>query len=333
MVAGLVNSQIQGQLQTAHTETMNRLDAMQNKTDSRFDALERRVHAIEQAASASSSTAARPPGAASSSYSVGPPPQQPPPFPPPVQDVDPLQQNDAWANYRRGMPGPPHFPPPQVVRGEVRPPARFNISAQRSPNSSVGGQEGEGRFVCKKLFVRGWCEYDDDDSKGELGGILKTVGEGLVRRLEQHMQHWLEVPERRFWAPRHRNKQLTINIHERAPHDAGFQMMSAINRSPREHPVKVLGKEVYITRDMELWQKKRNGFLVRSKKLITPFLDGETAVIQDWSGGQLWLRRGGVERIVGTWTAADGFTWIPDAISAFCPEADLAALAEKMHSR
>jgi hypothetical protein len=181
------------------------------------------------------------------------------------------------------------------------------------------------------LFVRGWTEYGDDDSKGELAEILKGVGHALVGRLPPELAAYLETPDKRFWAPRYRNRQLTINISDAAPSNAGFKLMSFLNETFKQNPILVLQKPIYVTRDMELWQKQRNGALVRSKKAIVPYLVPDVAVVQDWPGGQLWLKKpSGSEAIIGTWKRDDGWTWHVEILKSWLPEADLGKLAELM---
>jgi hypothetical protein len=207
-------------------------------------------------------------------------------------------------------------------------PFYYDISNDRSRASS---DSGEGPFICRKIFVRGWTEFGDDDSKGELAEVLKGVGQSLVARLPSELSSYLEVPDQRFWDPRYRNRQLTINLHMSAPENAGFKIMSYLNDSFKSNPVLVLNKPIYITRDMELWQKQRNGALVRSKKAILPYLLPGISVVQDWPGGQLWLKKGdGSEVIVGFWKRDDGWTWRDESVKSWLPEADLGRLAESM---
>jgi hypothetical protein len=156
----------------------------------------------------------------------------------------------------------------------------------------------------------------------------------LLNRLPPNLATFLAPGDRRLWVPKYRNRQVTVNLHETVPENAGYLVMTHLNNSLRQNPVLILNRPVFVSRDMRKWQKQRNGALTRAKKLLDPYLpDTGLSLVQDWPGGQIYLKHDdGTEALVGIWKRAEGFSWRQDALKRVLPNADIAKLVEGMHA-
>jgi len=146
------------------------------------------------------------------------------------------------------------------VAAKVQAPAPFDIGRQNQSASS--------KFVARKLFARGWCTFGSEATEGMKTADLIEAGTSLINMLTSEMQSWLQPVEQRFHAPHFRNWQLQINLNEVGPDDAGWQICKVINDRLRSEGTTMNNKSFYLTPDMELWKRQRNGCINRANDVV-----------------------------------------------------------------
>jgi hypothetical protein len=188
------------------------------------------------------------------------------------------------------------------------------------------------KFVARKIFARGWCNYGCESTEGMKTADLLVAGESLYQMLPSEMQSWMEPQGKRYHAPHYRNRQLQINLNDTGPDDAGWQICRIINDRLKNEGTTLNNKSFYLTPDMELWKRQRNGCLNRANDAIlrelAPLASSE--LIKDWAGGKLYFSRGGVDCLLGSWNSKNGWTWTSTSILELWPQADLQHLATVM---
>jgi hypothetical protein len=203
-------------------------------------------------------------------------------------------------------------------------PSAFGYQAQTATASS--------KFVARKIFARGWCTFGCEATEGMKTADLVAAGTSLMSILSSEMQSWVMDVDNRFHAPHFRNRQLQINLNEAGPEDAGWQICRVMNDHLRNEGTTINNKTFYLTPDMELWKRQRNGCLNRASEVILrdlPPLDN-SELIKDWAGGKLYFSRGGNDCLLGSWNQKTGWLWTTDTIHHLWPQANQQDLATAM---
>jgi len=194
------------------------------------------------------------------------------------------------------------------VTATVQAPAAFDFGKQKPSTSS--------RFVDRKVFARGWCTFGCKATEGMKTAELIAAGKSLINMLTSEMQSWVETPDKRFHAPHFRNRQLQINLNEVRPDDAGWQICKVVNDRLKSNGTNLNNKSFYLTPDMELWKRQRNGCLNRASEVILRDLPplGNSELIKAWPGGKLYFSCGGNDCLLGAWNSKNGWAWTGPSI-------------------
>jgi len=146
-------------------------------------------------------------------------------------------------------------------------------------------QSSSSKFVARKMFARGWCTFGCEATEGVKSAELIAAGSALIDMLTSEMQSWVMEPAKRFHAPHFRNRQLQINLNEVGPEDAGWQICRVINDRLKNEGSTLNGKSFYLTPDMELWKRQRNGCINRANEVILRDLPplSNSELIKDWA--------------------------------------------------
>jgi hypothetical protein len=218
------------------------------------------------------------------------------------------------------MPPAPSGPPP------VAPIARQPL-----------GQE-EDLFVARKIFVRGFVEYDD--KRPDIGikfEEARVVLDTLKSRLNDTYKSWICPPPEDLYCPRYRNRQLIVNLRDNAPMDAAAiiarQWSDAAKGRDDKDPIRWQGREIYATRDRRLCEKQRNSALFRAKTLLEKRAPENTIFRMDWPAGLLFVEAAGSpEALLGSY-GDDGWHWKEDRLQRLVSKEAAADLVEAMTAR
>jgi hypothetical protein len=211
------------------------------------------------------------------------------------------------------------------------PTAQFNIPPpQQQHHFAAAATTGAmGRFVARKLFLRGFCQFGEEQTLGLKSFDLKHVGLGLVAKLEDDMKPWLEQGDRMFHAPHFKNRQLQVNIAEHAPSDAAWLICKFLNGIIRETGLTVAAKPIYLTPDMEAWKRRRNGAVHRSQETIMKCLTVNSSIgfTKDWASGSLYATMSGEDLFLGAWSQQkDAWAWSTCNLKKWWPDAAIGEL-------
>jgi hypothetical protein len=108
--------------------------------------------------------------------------------------------------------------------------------------------------------------------------------------------------ESECYAPRFKNKQLTIHLKPSAPYDAAYAIVGELNRKAREHHWAIQGRGIYFVSDAPPWKKRRNWLLKSAEVFVSKSRgpDVAGALYCDWPAGRLYLKHAAVD---------DGVSW------------------------
>jgi hypothetical protein len=201
----------------------------------------------------------------------------------------------------------------------------------------TAGQE-EDLFIARKVFVRGFAEYDD--KRPDIGikfEEARVVLDSLKSRLNDTYKTWICQPPEDLYCPRYKNRQLIVNLRDNAPMDAAAliarQFSDAAKGLDGRDPIRWQNREIYATRDRRLSEKQRNSALFRAKTLLQKQVPDETVLRVDWPAGLLFAEAAGGEALVGAWCAGDGWMWKEDRLDRFVSKDGVRDLVEAMASR
>jgi len=217
-------------------------------------------------------------------------------------------------------------------QSELKKQVSANVQAPTTFDSGRQNQSASSKFVARKLFARGWCTFGCEATEGMKTADLIAAGTSLINMLTSEMQSWVETADKRFHAPHFRNRHLQINLNEVGPDDAGWQICRVINDRLKSEGTTMNNKTFYLTPDMELWRRQRNGCLNRANDVILRELSplGNSELIKDWAGGKLYFSHGGNDCLLGSWNSKNGWSWTAASIQQLWPQADLQQLATAM---
>jgi hypothetical protein len=215
---------------------------------------------------------------------------------------------------------------------EIKNQAAAKASAPAPSDFGRQAQTSSAKFVARKIFARGWCTFGCEATEGMKTAELVAAGTSLMNMLTSEMQSWVMDVDKRFHAPHFRNRQLQINLNETGPDDAGWQICRVINDQLRCDGTTLNNKTFYLTPDMELWKRQRNGCLNRANEVILRDLPplSNSELIKDWAGGKLYFSRGGNDCLLGSWNQRTGWLWTTESLLRLWPQANLQDLATAM---
>jgi hypothetical protein len=185
-------------------------------------------------------------------------------------------------------------------------------------------------FLSRKVFLKGWCTYEQESTLVMKFDDLRNLWNGVEPQLSEHARGWLEKAEKRLWAPRYKNRQLTVNISQDAPIDAAFRLQNEINVILKQDNITRNAKPVFASRDQEPWKKARNGALFKASGLLEDKVAAGERIHKDWDGGTLYLVQPSGDVVLGFYKRDEGWAWFADNLRNRWPDEDLAALEASM---
>ena len=188
--------------------------------------------------------------------------------------------------------------------------------------------EPEGRFVARRIFLKGWCHYGREAAEGLKEQDSVNMCMKILNLLPVGSRSLVDLD--RVQAPFFRNRQVTIQIQERAADNTAYMLSQEINEIIKSNNIHVSIRPVYAVGDSPQWKKARNAAVAKARSAVESelMIDGGASVVMtmDWPAGQLWGEHQHQAALLGSWNRNKGWTWCAGTVLTIWPKADLAAL-------
>ena len=188
--------------------------------------------------------------------------------------------------------------------------------------------EPEGRFIARRIFLKGWCHFGREATEGLKEQDAVHMCTKILSLLPVGSRSLLELD--RIQAPYFRNRQVTIQISELAADNSAYTLCQEINAIIKSNDIHVGNRPVYAVGDAPQWKKTRNAALAKARSAVESelMIDGGAVVVMtmDWPAGQLWGEHHQQAALLGSWNRNKGWTWCAGTVKQIWPKADLAVL-------
>ena len=205
-------------------------------------------------------------------------------------------------------------------------PANQSFAAPSEPRFKSA--EPEGRFIARRLFLKGWCHFGREATEGLKEQDAVNMCTKILSLLPVGSRSLLELD--RIQAPYFRNRQVTIQINEHAADNSAYTLCQEINEIIKSNNIHVNTRPVYAVGDSPQWKKTRNAALAKARSAVESelMIDGGAvvAMTMDWPAGQLWGEHQHQAALLGSWNRNKGWTWCAGTVRQIWPKADLAVL-------
>jgi hypothetical protein len=118
-------------------------------------------------------------------------------------------------------------------------------------------------------------------------------------------------------APRFKNSQITLLIHDAAPDDAAWKILKHLKAVLEHTPMHINKKPIFIQADAELFSKQcRAGLAKASQAIADEYLNGGPGVeiAKDRASGSLWANKASKYYKLGRWDRNRGCMWIDKVV-------------------
>jgi hypothetical protein len=221
----------------------------------------------------------------------------------------PALQNIAEAS---GLPMPP-LPPP-AARGA----SAARATASRESGSMHASAANARDFVARKVMIRGWCSYEEEDRLGLKSDACTAFWRLIEPHVAREYLNFLEEggEEEFLLADRYMNRQITLLLRPSAPSNAAALLAREISRVFKEVGVRIPGRpeanELYATKDKPLGEKRRNALLKKAEVSLLPVVPAGMRLHTRWPTGALFLEGpNGASTFLGK-ACGETSTWVWD---------------------
>ena len=180
------------------------------------------------------------------------------------------------------------------------------------------------RFVARKVFIKGFCEFGKDATDGISTEEAGLVGAAMVNLLPSSLKATVE----RILAPYFKNRQITLILREDSAPETAWEMVQNLNEVIKSGGHNVGGRPIYAVADAEKWKKDRNAALAKAHRTLVDeytLQKGDRCHL-DWAGGVLYHVRGNDSSTMGSWHRSKGWVWQHDQLKKVWSGVDVAAL-------
>jgi hypothetical protein len=191
------------------------------------------------------------------------------------------------------------------------------------------------RFVPRKLFIKGFCNFGCEADEGISETVAKAVANSLLSHLKTEYRMFLADENGGISATRLRNSQITLLLRDDVHDDAAFLILKDLKLLLAGTHMHINKKPIFLHLDSEPWKKRRRAGLATASQFVADeFSNGGPGVdiIKDWTSGTLWANRQDVAYKLGHWDRNRGWMWHEKAVKLLIPDADLCALELSMNS-
>ena len=168
------------------------------------------------------------------------------------------------------------------------------------------------RFVARKVFIKGFCEFGKDSTDGISTEEAGLVGAAMVGLLAPPLRTAVE----KILAPFFKNRQITLILKEDSPPETAWEMVQNLNEAIKSGGHNVGGRPIYAVADAEKWKKDRNAALAKAHRTLVDeyTLQMGDRCHLDWAGGVLYHVRGSDSSALGCWHRSKGWIWHHDQL-------------------
>jgi hypothetical protein len=224
----------------------------------------------------------------------------------------------------------------QEVRGDSRvgaPIIQSGLFVQSA--SSFGNSVESEKFVPRRLFVKGFCNYGCEADEGISEANAKTAPNSILAHLKVDYQIILAENDGGILSPPFRNSQITWLLRDDAPDDAAWLILKDLKTVLERTPMHINQRPIFIQADAELWKKQlRAGLATASQAISDEYSNGGPGVeiTKDWTSGTLWANKLDKTNKLGHWDRHRGWMWHEKAVKLLIPEGDLSVLEMSVNS-
>jgi hypothetical protein len=150
-------------------------------------------------------------------------------------------------------------------------------------------------FVARKVFVRGWCAFEDEARLGLKTRQCLKLWQQILPHLSPEKVGWLagSSPEDYLSADRYMNRQVVLELSDGAPSDAAAILACDISAAIKEQHIGIPSRpdvtELYATDDKPLWRKRRNALLKKAELVLLSRTPANMRLKTHWPSGTLYL--------------------------------------------
>jgi hypothetical protein len=125
------------------------------------------------------------------------------------------------------------------------------------------------KFVPRRLFIKGFCNYGCDADEGISEASTKTAANSLLTHLKVEYRKFLAEHNGGIFVPRFRNSEITLLIRDGAPDDAAWLILKELKTVLEHAPMHINKRPNFIQADAELWKKQRRAGLAKASQAIS----------------------------------------------------------------
>jgi hypothetical protein len=155
-------------------------------------------------------------------------------------------------------------------------------------SAALNRDDDEPAFVPRKFFLRGFCSYKAEATEGLSHQVLSQFWASVSQHLKPEVRNLVMPGDRALFAPRFRNRQLTVFVADGAPVDATYVLCRELGEICSQKHLTLSGRQVYWTSDQPPWKTRRN-YVLKSAEVWVKQGMPSLAVVADWPAGRLWV--------------------------------------------
>jgi hypothetical protein len=204
--------------------------------------------------------------------------------------------------------------------------------AARPPILAAPGQPGASEhFIPTKFFIKGWCGFGEETTKGISTQVGEDAGRKLIGTLPEHFKALLAKTDT-VRAPFYKNRQIVVNLRDDIEAGSAYELAKFMSEALKTNNIKIMGTVPYVVADAEAWKKHRNAMCAKAcatLRVETDWTEQHFETI-DWASGSLYVRKVGLEVCVGKYDRNRGWQWRAGDIARIWPEVSVQTLSMAM---
>jgi hypothetical protein len=204
--------------------------------------------------------------------------------------------------------------------------------AARLPSLAASAQPGQSeRFIPTKIFIKGWCGFGEETTKGISTQVGEDAGRKLIGTLPEHFKALLAKTDT-VRAPFYKNRQIVVNLRDDIEAGSAYELAKFMSEALKSNDIKVRGSVPCVVADAEAWKKHRNAMCAKAcatLRVETDWTDQHFETI-DWASGSVYVRKTGLEVCVGKYDRNRGWQWRASDLARMWPEVTVQSLSMAM---
>jgi hypothetical protein len=204
--------------------------------------------------------------------------------------------------------------------------------ATRPPIIAAPGQTGAlERFIPTKIFIKGWCGFGEETTKGISTQVGEDAGRKLIGSLPEHFKASLAKTDT-VRAPFYKNRQIVVNLRDDIEAGSAYELAKFMSEALKTNDIKIMGTVPYAVADAEAWKKHRNAMCAKAcatLRVETDWTEQHSETI-DWASGSVYVRKIGLEVCVGKYDRNRGWQWRASDLARMWPEVTVQSLSMAM---